>query len=454
MMKAPLPAAIIAAILAAGFAAMLALNLPGQMSYDSVSQLFDGRFGSYNSWHPAVMAWLLGLFDSLLSGTALFVVFEAAMLAVAFILSLRRNASWGAVPVALGMVLTPQFLLYQGTVWKDVLFADAFVLSFALLARAVAENSRMRLTLLVLFFPALSLAALARQNGLLLLPVGALTFALATTQSNIRRVAGRVLLVLALLLALVAAADLLLARRGDGGEGFRSEIQLAQIYDLTGAVKKGFSLDLLRRSDPPLAAAIERQGVQVYSLQMQDTLEPVLPAKIAPGAVMAQWHALLLTRPALYLGTRADLFWQVVATPDIARCHPAYAGIDGEPAELKALGLAARIRPRDAKLAFYARGFMGAPVLSHLVFAALALALLIFCLRRHGKSDIVIAGMLAGALAFAASFLFVSVACDYRYLYPLDLSAMLALFHVFASPSLKMTKIQAIAGSPLRSRRF
>ena len=93
-------------------------------------------------------------------------------------------------------------------------------------------------------------------------------------------------------------------------------------------------------------------------------------------------------------------------------------------------------------------------MLSHLVFAALALGLLIFCLRRHGKSDIVMAGMLAGALAFAASFFFVSVACDYRYLYPLDLAAMLALFHVFASPSLKMTKIQAIAGSPLRSRRF
>jgi hypothetical protein len=260
--------------------------------------------------------------------------------------------------------------------------------------------------------------------------------------------------VLALLLALVAAANLLLARRGDSGEGLRSEIQLAQIYDLTGAVKKGFSLDLLRRSDPPLAAAIERQGVRVYSLQMQDTLEPILPARIAKGAVMAQWRALLLTRPELYLGTRAALFWQVLATPDIALCHPAYAGIDGEPAELKALGLAARIRPRDAKLAFYARGFMGTPVLSHLGFAALALGLLIFYLRRHSKSDIVMAGMLAGALVFAASFFFVSVACDYRYLYPLDLAAMLALFHIFASPASKMTKIQAIEGSSFRSRRF
>src|SRR6202000_2161818 len=36
---------------------MLALNAPGQLSYDSVTQLADGRTGHYNSWHPPLMAW-------------------------------------------------------------------------------------------------------------------------------------------------------------------------------------------------------------------------------------------------------------------------------------------------------------------------------------------------------------------------------------------------------------
>ncbi len=430
-----------AAVLTAGFAAMLVLNLPGQMSYDSVSQLFDGRFGAYNSWHPAVMAWLLGLFDSLLSGTALFVMFEAAMLALAFILSLRRNTGWGAVPVALGIVLTPQFLLYQGTVWKDVLFADAFVFSFALLARAVLERGGRRLVLFILFFLALSLAALARQNGLLLLPVGALTFGLATAGSSIWRGAMRAMAALLMMLALVIGANLLLAFRGDGGEGLRSEIRLAQIYDLTGAAKEGFPLSLLRHGDPLLAAAIEQKGVRAYSLQMQDTLEPLLPAQITQGAVAAQWRGLLLTRPDIYVRERAGVFWQVVATPDIAACHPAYVGIDGDGAQLKALGLTARIRPADAKLAVYARAFMGTPVLSHLAFGVLAVGLLVLYLRRRGRTDIAMAGMLAGALTFTSSFFFVSVACDYRYLYPLDLAAMLALFHFFAAPSSKLTKI-------------
>jgi hypothetical protein len=427
-----IPAVLTAVILAAGFAVMLAFNLPGQLSYDSVSQLYDGRFGTYNSWHPAVMAWLLGLFDGLVPGTGLFICFEAAMLALAFTLSLTRGAGWGIIPVALAIMLTPQFLLFQGIVWKDVLFADAFVLSFALLSRAV-ERGRGHRIFLLLFFLTLSLAALARQNGLLLLPVGAIAFGWARAKSG--RAARKAVIALLLLTAIVTGANLVLARRGDHGEGLGGEIQLAQIYDLTGAVRQGYRLTLLPRSDPALASRIEKEGVRAYSPLLEDTLELVLPAQIVKGAVLEEWRALLLTRPDLYLKERLPLFWQVLAAPDIALCHPAYAGIDGDPDQLKALGLSARIRPRDARLAGYARSFMGTPVLSHLAFAALALGLMTFYLRRRRPSDIAMAGMLAGALVFTVSFFFVSVACDYRYLLPLDWAAMLALFHFFANPA-------------------
>jgi hypothetical protein len=434
MDKSRIPAVLAAAILGAGVGVMLAFNLPGQLSYDSVSQLYDARFGPYNSWHPAIMAWLLGLFDGLVPGAGLFIMFEAAMLALAFALSLRRGAGWASAGVMLAIVLTPQFLLYQGIVWKDVLFADAFVLSFALLARAM-ECRRAHAILLSLFFLLLSVAGLARQNGLLLLPLGAMAFGWAQANGNIRRGIFQASIALLLLAILVVSANLLLARRGDHGEGLGGEIQLAQIYDLTGAVRKGYRLEDLPRTDPALAQMIESQGVKAYSPYLQDTLEPFLPARIVKGAVMAEWQALLMTRLDIYLRERLPVFWQVLATPDIALCHPAYAGIEGDPAQLKALGLAARIRPRDAALASYARFFMGTPVLSHLSFAALAMALLAFYLRRRRPADIAMAGMLSGALVFTASFFFVSVACDYRYLLPLDLAAMLALFHFVAEPA-------------------
>ena len=84
---------IASAILLAGFAVMLAMNAPGQLSYDSVSQLADGRAGFYNSWHPPVMAWLLGLFDRLVPGTLLFLIFQSLLLLAALLALLWLQAS-------------------------------------------------------------------------------------------------------------------------------------------------------------------------------------------------------------------------------------------------------------------------------------------------------------------------------------------------------------------------
>ncbi len=128
------------AILLLGFGALLALNWPGQMSYDSVVQLADGRTGHYDSWHPPVMAWLLGLADHLLPGPGLFLAFTAFLLFGAWFLLLREaRPGWGFSIVLLLIFATPQLLLYQGTVWKDVLFANAAIAGFSCLAAAATR---------------------------------------------------------------------------------------------------------------------------------------------------------------------------------------------------------------------------------------------------------------------------------------------------------------------------
>ena len=121
---------------------MLAMNAPGQLSYDSVTQLADGRSGSYNSWHPPLMAFLLGLFDRVVPGTGLFLLFQSGLL-LAALLALVSHSSfedgprgWLTPLIALAIVLTPQWLLYQGEIWKDVLFADAAIAGFVALAVA------------------------------------------------------------------------------------------------------------------------------------------------------------------------------------------------------------------------------------------------------------------------------------------------------------------------------
>src|SRR3954463_140879 len=99
------------AILLAGFAAMLALTAPGQLTYDSVTQLASGRSGAYNSWHPPVMAWLLGLFDSILPGTLLFLLFQSLLILGALLAILwLRPRGWSTALVALAIMSMPQWL--------------------------------------------------------------------------------------------------------------------------------------------------------------------------------------------------------------------------------------------------------------------------------------------------------------------------------------------------------
>lgn len=431
--------ATIRALILIGFAAMLALNLPGQMSYDSVSQLFQGRNGYYNSWHPPVMAFLLGGFDRLWPGPALFVVFDAALLGGAWLmlLSLGKRPGKPAFAVALFMLLTPQFLLYQGTVWKDVLFADAAVAAFAALAMAVERRGRAAMPWLLLSGALLVLATLTRQNGLVLLPVAATTLAWTRAgQAGCRRgmVYGAAFLGITLIADLGLSAALL--AHGDGGAAARDEIRLAQAYDLTGAVRNdpALALPLLQKTAPRLTAEMRGEGARLYISRAADPLLEsgrfMAALATAPeAAVFREWVDFLMRHPADYLSQRAAVFWWVLATPDVALCHPAFVGIEGDPGELKALGLAARIRKQDAFLASYTRGLMGTPVLSHLAFALLAAVLLVALLRRRRPADLAVAGLQAAALVFTASFFVVSIACDYRYLLLLDLAAMSGGFY-------------------------
>src|SRR5947207_831456 len=102
------------AIVPAGVLAWAAVNLPGHLSYDSVVQLAQGRAGIYNLWHPPVMAWLLGIADALAPGPALFVAFDASLIAAAFaaFALLARRFSWTAALVAAALIATPQLAIY------------------------------------------------------------------------------------------------------------------------------------------------------------------------------------------------------------------------------------------------------------------------------------------------------------------------------------------------------
>jgi hypothetical protein len=433
--------AILALVLAAGACASLWLSWPGQLSPDSVWQLQQGRGGVFNAWHPPVMAWLLGRFDAISPGAPGFIVFDmvlgfGALFAFAALTPRPRIA---AIILAGALCASPLLLTYQGDVWKDVLFADTAVAGFAALAWAARmwASPVRRWGLIGLAFALFALAALTRQNGLLTplwaaAGLAAIARRSGASKARAARLGGGAL---AGCLALVVAASIALVLHSDGEPAQARQLEWLRIWDLTGADFADPYLDLAGlEHDAPDTAVFIRRAASSWTPTRVDPLLGLPGADAAlddaNAAIGRAWRHMILTRTGLYARIRLADFGQLVATPRLMDCRPLFIGLDGPPEILKALHL----KPHDpAKIALarrYSLAFVGTPVLSHLVYGVLAVVLLILGLRdRTRPESVVVIAMLGAALTFTASFLIIGVACDYRYLYLLDLAAMAALLH-------------------------
>jgi hypothetical protein len=99
---------------------------------------------------------------------------------------------------------------------------------------------------------------------------------------------------------------------------------------------------------------------------------------------------------------------------------------------LRRAGLALRDDDKDDWDDDYARAFERTPLFSHAVYGLLVILALEAGLRRWRRGDrdaVLIANLAlcACAILFVAGFFVISIACDYRYLYFLDVAAMAAI---------------------------
>jgi hypothetical protein len=436
-------------IVAAGFVFSVALNWPGHLSYDSVVQLLEGRTARYGNWHPPVMSWLLGALDAVIPGTGLFVVVEAALLFGALGLSaiLPRKPSWLQAAIVAAAIFTPQWILYPGIVWKDVLFAASVSFAFVCIALAAERWSelRERTVLLLVATLLLVLGALARQNGIVVLPIAAAALGWIAWQ-----IGGRAKILntifwgvgfFTVLLLVTASAWFALQTRVVGQTGPAGQFRLLDTYDLAGAIHDDPKLELaiLDDDDEVLEAQMRGDAARLYTPQRNDTLASSRTLQAAlrradDSTIPSQWWAFVRARPGLYLKVRWDAFRWVLFTPESLACRPIFAGVTGPPQVLEALGMKGRFDARDGVLMAYGATFAGTPVLSHALYLAIASASLLILLRRRRAPDIAVVAMLASALLFTLSFFVISIACDYRYLYFVDMSAVLAL--VYLAPDL------------------
>jgi hypothetical protein len=444
---APVARAGYLGVLAAGLAAILVINLPGHLTLDSVLELFEGRYRIRQSWAPSFYAWVLGVFDAVWPGAGLYVATTALLLfaALASFVWLRGRTSGWAVAAAAAFVISPLVVIYQAIVWKDVLFANASIVGMVCLAWALKrpEPGWRRVLLLGAALVLLAAAALLRQNGVVVGAAAAAVLGLDAARGGWRRGLGWGLGALVAIAGVSHAMNLATQPGGPrpSGDGMAQGMRVLQTYDLLGAVTldPAFPLAAIAHARPRSAEVMRSLAPQHYSAERTDftDAQPGIQAAVAhipDAALAADWRALVVDHPALYLKERAAVFRWVFLTPQIDHCLPICLGVQGPEPMLNRLGLRPRWSATDSRLLIYDDGFTRTPASSHLTYALLALATAVALLRRRDPADLAMLGLIASALAFSASFFLISIACDYRYLYFLDLAAMTGVLYLAVDP--------------------
>jgi hypothetical protein len=395
------------------------------------------------------MSWLLGVADAIEPGAAPFFIFDAALAfgAILSLLWLVPRPSWAAVVAAILVVALPQLFLFEAIVWKDMLFADACLAGFVCLAHAALHwTSRIgRLALLLAAALFLALAILTRQSAAVILPCAAIAVGAIAARTSSRRKgvvygAGFLLACGALTLGINAA----LQQRASKALGPIEQIEDLQLYDMAGMLKRqpDLKLPILEREAPAMARRLYEKGAVLYTPIQHDHLtdDPVIHGLIVASvsAVSRQWRALVAAHPVKYLAVRAEDFSWLFFSLHPDECLIYEVGVSGNDADLQAAQLQRRYDARDEWLdEHYAKPLVATPVLSHPVYAVAGLVSLFVLLRRRRPADIAMAALLVASFLYTLSFFLISIACQYRYLYVIDLAAIAALFYLAADLRLR-----------------
>jgi hypothetical protein len=442
-----------AALLVFGFSLIAALNYPGHVPFDTTTALWEGRTHVRMSWGPPMFSAILGLFDAIVPGTGLYAAACLLVLLVAWwtLPRLTPRMSW-AGPLLLALWLTvPHILIMQGILWRDVLFANLTIAGFVALAAAARlwRRPAPRLGLLTVATVSLALAALVRQNGGVVIVAAALALGwTARDGGRLRAIAwgaGGFACTLAVALALVTLAPV---SEPLGKKSHSVGFVLLAHYDIAAALADDPERPLprLARVRPAAVQALRVAAPKVYSPQRVDFFDrdPGMKSfwQFKRPLMLAAWGDLIGADPLGYMRRRLSIFRWVFLTPDLLACAPLHLGVSGLPGVEHELGLRDGPYLQSARLWTYAHAWFATPFYSHLSYAGLAAAVLVFLLVRRRPEDIPIAALMAGGLMFTATFLVLSIACDYRYLYALDLAAITGSLYVAIDPSLNPERRQ------------
>lgn len=163
---------LILSLIATGFIFSILTFFPGWMSPDSFAQYSDAKRGLYSDWHPVLLAWWWRQLDKIYQGPALLLIQNLLMYWSAWGLLAVAGCKWiGRYAYLIPLLgFWPGLLYPLGQIWKDISFACAVFLAWAIMINAYTQARKL------IFLEKLGIFALAtfafgvKTNGLVVLP--------------------------------------------------------------------------------------------------------------------------------------------------------------------------------------------------------------------------------------------------------------------------------------------
>lgn len=416
------------------------LHYPGHMSVDTLLQLRDGLSRNYQSNQPLAMSWLVAIMQrSPLGLGGLLILNVGLWSACAWRLYhlLAERGGWRPWAALLVWLLFPVTLLYNGILWKDVLAAH--LATWAFLRVIPPPCAGPRIGALVASALAIAAAALVRQQMALVIPLLGAAILIASRVRGRWHALGLTGLWLVSVLALTQLAGVELKQGATRVSELSTQGAIYQLttFDLAGIQNQGGQI-----RTPALAAAGMHDTERLTAMlalygpdrvdRLGDYLDNPLFTLASPDLVSlltADWWASIRANPGAYAAHRWEHFLWQAGFRDPVACLPFYFGISPLPAAFPMLPLPPGNPPRDARLTALGHALM--PLFRPVIYAGLALFALVGLCYRRPRGWEVLATLQVAGLAYLGSYLFIGIACDFRYAYflvPVALIGTLSLW--------------------------
>jgi hypothetical protein len=409
-----------------GFGLELRAFWPGLMSTDSFEQYVQAALHRYNDHHPPIMAWVWSLTDRVITGPAGMLILHLSLLWLGLwsVAEGARRRGFRYTWLILLIGVTPWISNIAGVIWKDIGMACALLAAAGLLYDVEDDGERLRFLVIATAFILIGYATMVRANGFFAaLPLAAYAVATARPRAAFTRAAA----IGVVFVALVLGGQQLLERKVLDASP-RHLSQLVMLYDLAGIACRGGEIDIPTPFRKPgydagaLCRAYDPDQVDSLFFVPKGPLQMSLDGD-AVQKLRGEWLAAATQHPKLYLAHRLHSFAGLLGL------HPVSEGDRylRQPFMVpNSWGFAFTRNKLSSALDASVDALADSGLFSGALWIGVAAVLLVVIASRRLQARFE-AVLLVSGLMNALSYLFLSLAPNYRFLYWTVLSASVAL---------------------------